>query len=278
MVYKPSNKVLSRNILIHAFEQNDDGAGFAYAKNNRLIVRKGFTNFKSFWNAFNQVQQDNPAVIHFRRASSGSKNAENCHPFAINKNVCVAHNGVLEDWIPTKENDRSDTRWFVQVILQPMLKELPEAYLSTTFQFLLEKAIGNGNKLIFLDSKGQHAIIRKHAGVTVKGCWFSNESYKTSRNTVTTFDHAYTEWVKKEGKRLPFHLQQQKQKKFKPNNQTERILGGPSQLGKIHSEETAQFIHDMIPFEQNDGNRFRKIIEMQDSGMLGSGDFRRVMS
>src|SRR2546430_11326277 len=82
-IAKPKNKTLDRQLLARAFEQNEDGAGFAYAKKGKLTVQKGFFEFKAFWRAFNRIQRGVPAVVHLRKASSGAKNAENCHPFLI---------------------------------------------------------------------------------------------------------------------------------------------------------------------------------------------------
>jgi len=275
MAYKPANKILSEKILINAYSNNDHGAGFAFSHKGKLIMRKGFFDFKEFYKAFDKIQRGNPAIIHFRNASSGSKNEENCHPFLINKNICVAHNGILTDWIPNAKDKQSDTLWFVEAMLKPLFTDVPEAHLNPVYQLFLDKTIETGNKLLFLDNKGRKSIIRAHAGVWVKGCWFSNESYKKPRQTENTNDTVtlYQNWLKANGPRPPFN----------PRNNTERILGAPSQLGQkeervpFHKMPKARKEHPFYEFNQNDGNMFRKIIEMQGAGLLDSGDMRRMM-
>ena len=263
--WKPTSRVLPKWMLENAFSANDDGAGFAFSYKGELILRKGFFEFKDFWREFNKIQKGNPAILHMRAATTGSKNKKNCHPFLVNENLAVAHNGILVDWIGTDKSDKSDTRWFVEAMLQPLFDDVPDAHLNPVYQCLLEKTIDTGNKLIFLDNKGQHSIIRAHAGHYVKGCWLSNESYKIPRQKVKTNSTTslYDNWIKKNGPR-----------KFKPTNETERILGGPSQLGRVPFEK-----QKLIPFEfdRRDGNAFRKIIEMQEQGILGDGDLRQMM-
>ena len=49
ILYKPKNVKLPKdNILFNCFMNNDDGAGYTYAVNNNVIVKKGFLNYTDF--------------------------------------------------------------------------------------------------------------------------------------------------------------------------------------------------------------------------------------
>ena len=220
---KPQTR-LSRALLKNGFEANSHGAGFAYSHKGKLIVKKGFWKFETFWKAFNAIQKNNPAIVHFRKISSGEESEENCHPFLINKNLAVVHNGTLNDWIGTKKSKKSDTFYFVEIILKPLIELVPNAYNNPVFTYMLDKTIESGNKLIFLDAKGKFSIIREQAGEWIDNCWFSNNSYKTK-----TWEPSEEEWEQAARYHSRFL-----NKKTKPAvKEIEKLLGGPSQLGEI---------------------------------------------
>src|SRR5436853_6269879 len=108
-IAKPRNKILSRSDLARGFEANDDGAGFAFAWRGKLTVQKGFFDFNSFWRAFNKIPKNAPAIVHFRKVSYGIKSKANCHPFLIDKNLAMIHNGSLHDWTGNENTRKSDT-------------------------------------------------------------------------------------------------------------------------------------------------------------------------
>jgi hypothetical protein len=96
-IYKPEKVKLYRADLRRAFEANPDGAGFAYYDNSqrRVIVEKGFFQFNEFWRAFQEVQRDNlKAIVHFRWATHGAVNNDNCHPYDLDDGALI-HNGMI---------------------------------------------------------------------------------------------------------------------------------------------------------------------------------------
>lgn len=97
-IYKPEKVRLIRADLKRAFDANSDGAGFAYYDNSqqRVIIEKGFFSFNEFWRAFQEVQRDNlKAIVHFRFATHGSVDTDNCHPYELNDGALI-HNGIID--------------------------------------------------------------------------------------------------------------------------------------------------------------------------------------
>lgn len=172
---KPANTTITQEVLQRCFDSNPDGAGFVALHEGNLVLKKGFFTFDKFWEAYQPFAND-AAVIHFRIRTHGNKDAEMCHPFVVNENLVVAHNGIINidttDY-PTK----SDTWVFNELVLKPEMEASPNAYTRGSFQFLLSQTIDN-SKLAFLDSSGEITIINKSKGVMEGKVWFSNASFR----------------------------------------------------------------------------------------------------
>lgn len=97
----------SKNLLKNAWARNPDGAGFTTIIDGALYTRKGFMNFNDFYDSYKQVATvDAPICLHFRIATSGGVSPAMCHPFEINSNAVLFHNGILSG-IGTQQ--KSDT-------------------------------------------------------------------------------------------------------------------------------------------------------------------------
>src|SRR5690348_4415363 len=108
------NSNISKEHLENAFSNNDDGAGFAYIKDGKVVIEKGFFTFESFWNAYTLAElNDKISLIHFRIGTSGGQDQLNCHPWEVNEEVVMMHNGVLGEF-SIKDSELSDTGLFVQ--------------------------------------------------------------------------------------------------------------------------------------------------------------------
>src|SRR6266545_3554785 len=51
-IYKPKGVQIAKKYLSNSFENNKDGAGFAYAKDGKITINKGYFSFEEFWKAF----------------------------------------------------------------------------------------------------------------------------------------------------------------------------------------------------------------------------------
>ena len=115
----PKGVDLTEQEFKNAARYNNDGSGFAYARDGKLFVEKGFMTFDEFYDAYKKIGTDVPRIVHHRMGSGGGKNAENCHPFVVNEDICFAHNGTLSGFNSTAT--QSDTNLFNDAIVKPLL-------------------------------------------------------------------------------------------------------------------------------------------------------------
>lgn len=177
LIFKPAGKRIPVSHLINAADANPHGAGIACAKNGRLHVLKS-----PKWSGEEIAEElyslvDYPAIVHFRLATHGSKNAVNTHPFLASPTVAFAHNGVLYGYGDDKR-DVSDTRDFMEREVSPLLEKgiglKSRAFRRHARKW--EKAIGY-NKFVLLNAKGDSLIVRESLGLWREGVWYSNDSF-----------------------------------------------------------------------------------------------------
>jgi glutamine amidotransferase len=175
-IYKPATTKPDEEAYRCGFNNNTHGAGFAAAVNGGLVIGKGFFKFKEFWKAF-QPYAECPALIHFRLATHGKKDSDNCHPFSIADNLAMIHNGILP--ICTKADEtKSDTWHYVESVLKPLHVLDPEFYKHDAISYLGRCAI-SGSKFAFLRADGDFALWNEEDGVWENdGHWYSNTGYK----------------------------------------------------------------------------------------------------
>jgi len=175
-ICKPQGVTIPEKHLIESFNHNNDGAGFAYAENDELHIKKGFMTFDSFMEAY-EPHQDKAAIVHFRITTHGETDQDNTHPFQVGKNLAFIHNGVISRVNRDEDKAKSDTFWFNQKLLVPIYKKDSRFIFKDHFKELIQEYIG-GSKLVFLNNKGHHKIVNEKAGHWKDGVWYSNHSYE----------------------------------------------------------------------------------------------------
>lgn len=94
-IVKPAGTVIDESVLKTCFENNPDGAGFAYRTPDGLVVEKGLFTWEAFIDAYRARNvADVDALIHFRITTKGDDSPENTHPFAIQAGALI-HNGTI---------------------------------------------------------------------------------------------------------------------------------------------------------------------------------------
>lgn len=196
MVEMPKMEILKR-----CFENNNDGAGFAYRlPNSEVHYQKGYMTFKSFKRALNKLDIDKTKatmVFHFRIGTAGTNSQGLTHPFRICDNVedmkelkgvgdVLFHNGILSDYNPRfdEKRDVNDTMLFVEKIIS----KLPNKWeKNKAIKELIKNSIGH-SKLAILKDTGLTMI-----GDFIKDgdLYFSNTSYKQSRYYSSYYDYGY---------------------------------------------------------------------------------------
>jgi hypothetical protein len=173
------NKTLQQEHALNCFNRNDDGCGFAYIENGKVLIKKGYFDFNNFWEDFDAIQQINklPKLVHFRIATSGLIDLENCHPWEIDSEHALIHNGIIPAFYAA--GGVSDTGLFVEKLIKPIFKHNSEQYKDPCIKLLLEDYIGKNNKIAFLDKDGNIDILNEKEGIWEDGIWFSNLAYLT---------------------------------------------------------------------------------------------------
>ena len=175
------------------FDANPNGAGFAYVRNNRVIIHKGLMTFEAFNEALNKVykvlgnQVRNTAFIyHFRITTSGGTKPQLTHPFPLSNkkskllklqqscDIAVAHNGIIDINI---EKGLSDTATFIKNELSAYKTIKSDFYKSEVVQDAIYHRIDS--KLAILSSDGSIVTIGNFEE-DENGLLFSNDSYRVS--------------------------------------------------------------------------------------------------
>lgn len=182
-IYKPKGVVLDDELLSNGFENNSDGAGFTIHDDGKLRTYKGFWKWKDFYRSW-LPWQEHAALIHFRIGTSGKKNKDNCHPFMIDNRYSVVHNGVLN--IKCTQNKMSDTWHFTKLVLMPILNSMP--WKHGAMVYLVEQAIGRGNKIAVMSKEGKVMIFNEDEGNWHQDAWFSNHSYNKRSYSSSSYD------------------------------------------------------------------------------------------
>ena len=187
-IIKPKNVDLpSEYILRICFNNNPDGAGFAFNRNGKNYIHKGFFTFDGFIKALKRcdIKKEESALIHFRVATHGKINIDNCHPFPltdkfykmtnpyiVTSNDVMIHNGKLNIKITSSmysdsmhiakslyELDRNTYKEFINFIIRPTEKNK------------------RGNRIGILTNVG---VTEQYGEGWIKehGIWYSNDSYK----------------------------------------------------------------------------------------------------
>ena len=192
---KAAAPIPKKAILQNCFNNNPDGAGFMYSLHNKTYIHKGYTTFDAFYNDFMQACKkynlyNKNVVLHFRIATSGGKTPAKTHPFILSNNdgalnnidiaahaPGIAHNGVLSQFTYNKQ--LSDTQNYIKDFLHNIYKLNKHFYNNKYFNALIERSLGNSNKLAIID--GAKLITYGDFVEDEGGLLFSNSTYKQAR-------------------------------------------------------------------------------------------------
>jgi hypothetical protein len=173
-IMKSANKKISKSTLRRCYDANPDGAGFMYAEDKQLVVKKGYFTFKEFYKEY-RPHGDKQVLIHFRIKTHGPIDKNNCHPFLVNSGLGFIHNGIISGY---GSNSKSDTIEFNESILQKIVaKHGNNSLFDDPMVELIENIIGY-SKLVFLDRHGNYKIMNENKGAWNNGVWYSNNSWK----------------------------------------------------------------------------------------------------
>ena len=186
--------VFSRDVLNAMFYANDDGAGWAYAKDGKIYFSKGYTNVNKFIKAVQKLPTDVERMVHCRIATHGGVCKALTHPFPIStdygkmemlngvlsRGYILAHNGILSNFNPPKGH--SDTEELVRC-----LANIKSDIMGDDMRDIIN-ALVSGSRVAILNTDGK--INRYGTGWTqIGGIWFSNTHFKYYTQT-----YYYEDW------------------------------------------------------------------------------------
>ncbi len=171
------NKKIPNEHIKLASELNCDGFGIAASINNKLFVYKSISmNSNDIIKLYNSIRQvaTGDIVLHFRLATHGDISDKLCHPFYVNKDLVMFHNGVIRDSVSgynRHNKNESDTTAFVNNVLKNFKKGFQN---NKTIMNMISESVEEYNRLCFLDSTGKTTYTSSDKWVKYKGILYSN--------------------------------------------------------------------------------------------------------
>ena len=169
------------------FLRNPHGAGYMYARNGKVHIRKGFMNLTGLLNALKEEHftEADPVVYHFRISTQAGINPQMTHPFPLSNRAeymkaldvdckCgIAHNGIIQLTTDPSNREYSDTAVFITEYLTRILQrpsDLKNTKLLDLIYLLAQ------SKFAIMDGKGYIATVGKF--IEENGLLYSNTSYQ----------------------------------------------------------------------------------------------------
>lgn len=159
------------------FASNSSGCGFICRKpDGSLEIFKKVVPFTEFYERYKQIEEAHDVAVHFRAATHGPRNDENCHPWVMcDGKFAMIHNGVFH--IPLTNPRLSDTGNFCNLVLEPAI--LDGSYKDTE---KMEKDSRWGwGMVVLMGPDGETVIYKEKSGDWDNGIWYSNGCYKWGR-------------------------------------------------------------------------------------------------
>ncbi len=181
-IYKPVGEDIDYDTFVKCWESNPHGAGHIHINSEGKLDIFKTLDFDEWWEQYQIDLERCPTtdfVIHFRYATQGDIDMDNCHPFWIDSHHAFVHNGTVRNAPDDPDKKKSDTVMFNETILQ----NLPIDWLENfAIKELIEEYIGF-SKLIVMNDWGEVEIFNAHKGEWVGNIWYSNDYYKKKRYT-----------------------------------------------------------------------------------------------
>lgn len=201
-IHKPADIALpSWTVLETCFNNNSDGAGFAYpAKQGGIRIVKGLMTFESFKSMLEKVAIASGSLesltkvdmlLHFRIGTHGdTRAATHTHPFPVAATAeqlmalrgfseyAMIHNGILSSFAGGYQSKFSDTMNFTASVLAPLSENGQDWFTQTGTAKLLSSLVGTANKVAIMGHGGK--VMRYGDWTEDGGIYWSNTSYKYS--------------------------------------------------------------------------------------------------
>lgn len=201
------NDVPSHEILETCWENNPDGAGFAFNDKGQVKIVKGFMTYAAFIATFKEYEKkydfkNRGVLIHFRITTHGGTCKECCHPFPIVADegilqkpevispYAAIHNGIisLTSTEATKRTKMSDTMVFIEKYLTKIASNKNWFNNKSNFE-LIDDLIDS--KMAVLNGDGDIMCTSGFDKDEKDGNFYSNTSYKWPRYSYKKYYGSY---------------------------------------------------------------------------------------
>lgn len=178
----------SMSEIKNMWDANPHGAGYMFARDGLVSIKKGFMTLDDFVDAIEaeDFTDDDVVVYHFRISTQAGVTPEMTHPFPLSDDlkdmnlldcICsvgIAHNGIIR---LTSNNNKnySDTALFITEYLPALIRDTEDITDRRVKKIIKELA---GSKLAMLNGEGEVSIIGDFYGIGC-GLLFSNTSFQT---------------------------------------------------------------------------------------------------
>ena len=182
LITQPAGTQWSKEWIEDFHSYNPDGVGVMWAENGHVHVEKILPKTASDVVKFLEKHQGRECAIHYRWATHGDVDLNNCHPYELlgeetGHPMFLMHNGILSQG-NALDKTKSDTHQFIRTHLRPLLDPTvggnPDLMFQPAFIEMLGSFIGSSNKFVVVDYKGRMATVNESAFVDFNGAKLSN--------------------------------------------------------------------------------------------------------
>lgn len=194
IIHRPEGRSIPKEILKNAMGHHKDGWGMMFVDDGRVRTIKS-RDYDAFWQEYRQLGR-REVGIHFRRQTRGDINEDMCHPFAIlsdevdGMDLYLMHNGTIYD-VQGEDKTLSDTWYFVNKYLRPVLTESPDMIDNPAFRRMVYRVLGK-SRLLLLDDNKRVRFFNRAEGIEIQGIWLSNDySHEPPKPAYTPTSYSY---------------------------------------------------------------------------------------
>ena len=124
-IYQSPGQQVTRSQLTNCWQANSHGAGYMFAENGELVIRKGYMGNEGLHDLVADYEYDlqqhpnAPFALHFRIATHGRQDTVNCHPHKVWDDVAFVHNGIIpiqskRAWVNESFSDSAQYAMFMK--------------------------------------------------------------------------------------------------------------------------------------------------------------------
>jgi hypothetical protein len=168
---------LPESHIRNSFSNNPDGVGMAWIQNGKIETFRTMKDIEKLISLYKDIRTWNeyPILLHFRIGTHGRKDLTNVHPFSINSDLVMIHNGIVDS--PVIDVNKSDT--YPLSLFLSKLDTYRNLIDEDSLEFgFCESLAGTYSKIVFMNNEGRYSIVNEDLGHWIDNDWYSNYTYQ----------------------------------------------------------------------------------------------------